>query len=146
MYANIISENNISKQFEKYLAKMLSKNNSINERIAEIIESYDLNVNSFSKKININSSVIHNIVKGKKDGTKNKPSFMVLNKIMLSFDNIDADWLLTGRGRMLKNNQNTGKGYLPVREVEKLQNEIKELKIDKIHLVRLLNRHISEEK
>jgi len=134
-YVNIILKNNISKCFGKYLAKMLSKNNSVNERVAEIIEFYDLNVNSFSKRININSSVIHNIVKGKKDGSKNKPSFMVLNKIILSFNNINADWLLTGRGRMLKNDQKTGTESLPIGEAEKLQNEIKELKTEPSFLV-----------
>jgi hypothetical protein len=72
---------------------------TINLRIAKIIEHYGLNKNSFSKRIGIDNNVtIGNIVGGR----LNKPSFEVLEKIMLLFDSINAEWLITGKGEMLK--------------------------------------------
>lgn len=70
---------------------------TINNRIDLIIKHFGLNKNSFSNKIGVNPTVIHNIIKG-----RNAPSFDILNKIVLSFDNIDAGWLLTGEGSMLR--------------------------------------------
>ncbi len=69
---------------------------TINERIQQIIKHLELNNNSFSKQIEVNPTVIHNIIKG-----RNAPSYDILNKISLSFDNINPTWLLTGRGEML---------------------------------------------
>jgi len=51
-------------------------------------------------RIGVNSTVIHNIVKG-----RNAPSFDVLQKILSSFDNISADWLITEKGEMINNNK-----------------------------------------
>jgi transcriptional regulator with XRE-family HTH domain len=73
---------------------------TINNRIELIINSLELNNNSFSMRIGINSTVIHNIVKG-----RNAPSYNVLQKILLSFDNISADWLITERGEMINDNK-----------------------------------------
>lgn len=69
---------------------------TINERIQQIIKHLELNNNSFSKQIEVNPTVIHNIIKG-----RNAPSYDILNKISLSFDNIYPTWLLTGKGEML---------------------------------------------
>ena len=69
---------------------------TINNRIELIINALELNNNSFSMRIGVNSTVIHNIVKG-----RNAPSYDVLQKILLSFDNISADWLLTEKGEMI---------------------------------------------
>lgn len=51
-------------------------------------------------RIGVNSTVIHNIVKG-----RNAPSFDVLQKILSSFDNISADWLITEKGEMINNSR-----------------------------------------
>lgn len=51
-------------------------------------------------RIGVNSTVIHNIVKG-----RNAPSYDVLQKILSSFDNISADWLITEKGEMINNNK-----------------------------------------
>lgn len=72
---------------------------SINQRIASIIDEFKLNKNSFSKAIGHKSNVIiQNIVTGR----KSKPSFEVLEQILLSFDSISAEWLMRGEGNMLK--------------------------------------------
>lgn len=73
---------------------------TINNRIELIINSLELNNNSFSMRIGVNSTVIHNIVKG-----RNAPSYDVLQKILSSFDNISADWLITEKGEMINNNK-----------------------------------------
>jgi hypothetical protein len=69
---------------------------NIQDRIKSIIDSFGLNNRSFSLKLGVDPTVIHNIVAGR----KSYPSFAVLEKIILSFDNIDAKWLLTGKGSM----------------------------------------------
>jgi hypothetical protein len=66
----------------------------INERIKILIEELNLNNRSFALKLGIDPTIIHNIVAGR----KSHPSFTVLEKIILTFDNIEARWLLTGKG------------------------------------------------
>ncbi len=73
---------------------------TINNRIELIINSLKLNNNSFSLRIGVNSTVIHNIVKG-----RNAPSYDVLQKILSSFDNISADWLIMEKGEMINTNK-----------------------------------------
>ena len=73
---------------------------TINYRIGLLINALELNNNSFSTRIGVNPTVIHNIVKG-----RNAPSYDVLQKILSSFDNISADWLITEKGEMISNNK-----------------------------------------
>lgn len=72
---------------------------TINQRITKIIaELYSGNKRAFSNKIGVSAAVIENIV-GKRQSS---PSFDITNKILLSLDNISADWLITGKGEMFK--------------------------------------------
>ena len=71
---------------------------SVNERIKKIIQVKKMNKNSFSKRIEVPPQTIQNIV----DGRQNKPSFDVLEKVISSFEDINAQWLLNGEGEMLK--------------------------------------------
>jgi len=73
---------------------------TINNRIELIIKDFGLNKNSFSNRIGVNPTVIHNIIKG-----RNAPGYDLMNKIALSFDNIDMNWLITGEGKMLLNDK-----------------------------------------
>lgn len=68
---------------------------SVNDRIRFLIEEANLTSRSFSLKLGVDPSVVHNIISGR----KNMPSYVVLEKIVLTFDNIDAKWLLTGKGQ-----------------------------------------------
>lgn len=70
----------------------------VNKRVADLIKALGLNVNSFSVAIGVANPVITNIVGGR----RSKPSFDLLAKILLSFDNINADWLIIGKGSMFK--------------------------------------------
>jgi len=65
-------------------------------RIKMIIDDHQLNNRTFAIHLGLDPTVIHNIVTGR----KSHPSFAVLEKIILSFDNINARWLLTGKGNM----------------------------------------------
>lgn len=71
----------------------------INERILYFIEKqYDSNQKKFAESIGYSPQVVFNIVSGR----KTKPSYDVLNAIISTNDDISSDWLLTGKGLMLK--------------------------------------------
>lgn len=81
----------------------MSISTTIIERIQEIINTlYKGNKSLFAKDIEVSPTVIENIV-GKRQGN---PSFGVLQKIKFANDNIDSDWLLIGKGQMIKKNKN----------------------------------------
>ena len=67
---------------------------SINERILQLINLKGYNKNSFCIKIGIKPQTLHNIVSGR----KTKPSFNVIEKILLTFVDVNAKWLITGSG------------------------------------------------
>jgi hypothetical protein len=74
---------------------------NINERIVLIINEFRLKQKEFSEKIGANSlGTLNNIIHGR----KSKPSFELIEKICLSFEDIDANWLITGKGEMFKKN------------------------------------------
>lgn len=66
------------------------------ERINAIIVTEGLNVASFARKIGMGDQTIRGIVVQR----RNNPSFEVLSRIIEAFPNVDAKWLLTGRGMM----------------------------------------------
>ena len=71
---------------------------SINERIQTIIDiQYGSNKKAFAVAVGISPTVVQNLV-GKRLG---KPSYDVVEKIYANA-NISAEWLLTGKGNMLK--------------------------------------------
>jgi len=69
---------------------------NISKRIELLINELQLNKNSFSKILEVHNGVTGNIV-----NERNNPSFSFLAKIMASFDNVNAHWLLTGEGPVL---------------------------------------------
>ena len=69
---------------------------TINERFQVLIKRLGLNMNSFAKEIGANSTAIYNIASEK--GRKNNPSFEVLAKVLLTYENINANWLIRGEG------------------------------------------------
>ena len=71
----------------------------INERISYIIELKGLNKNSFSLKIGIKPQTLHHIISKR----KTKPSFFVIEKILQTFKDINAEWLITGQGEPIIN-------------------------------------------
>ncbi len=76
----------------------------VNDRILYIIENKTKsNKKKFAEIIGFAPQVISNIVSGR----KSKPSYDVLNAILSSFDDVSAEWLLTGEGSMLKSEEIT---------------------------------------
>lgn len=70
---------------------------SINERILQLIKALNMSQNAFAKSLNTSSSRISNICT-----YRNKPDFEILERIVLTFSSVNAEWLLTGMGEVFK--------------------------------------------
>lgn len=70
---------------------------SVIERIRRIIKTEKLSVEAFSKETGVSKYTLDSMFK---KGTN--PSFENLNKIITRYEQYSIDWLLTGRGEMLK--------------------------------------------
>jgi len=81
--------------------------NSVIERIRKIIKSEKLSVEAFSKETGISKYTLDSMFK---KGTN--PSFENLNKIINRYDQYSIDWLLTGRGEILKKDVQIAGGVL----------------------------------
>lgn len=68
----------------------------ITERMKSIIEAEGMSVSSFARALGLCDQTIRGIVVQK----RNKPSFDLLSKIIETFPTINAEWLLTGNGKM----------------------------------------------
>jgi len=71
---------------------------TINSRLVQLIDSLNLNNNSFAIAMNTHGSVIGNITGGR----KGKPSFDLLEKIAKAFPAVNMDWLVRGVGEIFK--------------------------------------------
>ena len=74
----------------------MTNNNTINGRIREIILSACITDSAFAKRIGVTQSVIASMFQR---GTE--PSAKVLTSILLTYEDISAEWLLRGKGQML---------------------------------------------
>lgn len=70
-------------------------NDSVTQRVRHIIQHYNLNPNSFSKKIGATTSTINSMLE--KD---TNPSVETINKIINVFPSINLKWLIKGEGEM----------------------------------------------
>ncbi|MEO1050028.1 MAG: hypothetical protein AAFX87_05365 [Bacteroidota bacterium] len=77
--------------------------NTVNDRILELIEKLNFNKNSFANKIDVSATVIGNIVGGR----MSKPSYEVLQRITTTFEKVNPKWLLTGEGSMFQEDPHT---------------------------------------
>ena len=74
----------------------MTNNNTITGRIREIILSAGITDSAFAKRIGVTQSVIASMFQR---GTE--PSAKVLTSILLTYEDISAEWLLRGKGQML---------------------------------------------
>lgn len=74
----------------------MTNNNTINGRIREIILSAGITDSAFAKRIGVTQSVIASMFQR---GTE--PSAKILTSILLTYEDISAEWLLRGKGQML---------------------------------------------
>lgn len=75
---------------------MLNSDNLIS-RIKAIMSYYDLNTTQFAEKTGISQANLSSMLNGNRVIGEG-----VINKIIISFENIDKHWLLTGEGNMFK--------------------------------------------
>lgn len=68
------------------------KNENITDRIVKIMEKEGHTVSTFARKLGISWTSANNIVSG-----RNAPNYKTIVKIIESFDNIDANWLVMGQ-------------------------------------------------
>ncbi len=95
---------------------------SINDRIFYIIENQcNKNQKKFADLIGFSPQVVGNIVAGR----RSKPSYDVLVAILSSFVDIDTDWLILGKGEMLKHPE--GPAMVPQDQPKDRQKEIDRL-------------------
>lgn len=74
----------------------MANNDTINGRIREIILSAGITDSAFAKRIGVTQSVIASMFQR---GTE--PSAKVLTSILVTYEDISAEWLLRGKGKML---------------------------------------------
>jgi hypothetical protein len=84
----------------------MSKNDfstTINQRFEKLIdEFFGGNKSEFSRAIGVGPSVIGNMLGGR----KGNPSFEVVQRVIDTIVSISPDWLLTGKGNMLREASN----------------------------------------
>ncbi len=91
------------------------------ERINSILKYYNTNSSKFAEQIGVQKSSISHVLSG-----RNKPSLDFIQKLLRAFPEINADWLVLGKGKMIigeeeKNlfNADEGSSAIKSREVEK---------------------------
>jgi hypothetical protein len=109
---------------------------TINERVQLIIDKYySRNVTAFSRDIGVSQATIAAIVSGK----MNKPSSITLTKILsVNIVKLNPDWLLTGEGEMLRDDEKIAADLNNPTEKQLLEAEI-ENKILRKQLAKLDN-------
>lgn len=96
---------------------------AIGERVKKLIEYKKCSVNSFAKVIGIRQNTLHQQLTGDR-----RVSMEVIYSIIISYSDIDANWLITGKGNMLKEDKASSDNGGDVKEeVEALKKEIKRL-------------------
>lgn len=72
---------------------------TINDRISLILREFNLNKNSLSVKL----GYINNTSTGKIINGIQKPGYDFVFRLLQTFRRIDANWLIAGEGKMLRN-------------------------------------------
>lgn len=67
------------------------------DRIRQIMENENMNPARFADSLNIGRAVISHILNG-----RNNPSLEVITRILTEMPHISADWLISGKGSMYK--------------------------------------------
>lgn len=64
----------------------------IKDRLRMIMDSHKLNAGSFADRIGVQRSNVSHVLSG-----RNKPSFDFMEKLLLAFPRVSAEWLFTGK-------------------------------------------------
>ena len=99
---SMLKENNsnVATTITTSTTPLTNQEDTISERIKRIIDHYGISVRAFEKSIGASNNSIQTTIKRKSDvktGT--------INKILQVYKEISQEWLLTGKGSMLKENK-----------------------------------------
>ncbi|WP_339606126.1 helix-turn-helix transcriptional regulator [uncultured Roseivirga sp.] len=72
---------------------------SVNDRIELLMKHFGLSVNSLAEQLDFSRTAVYNIISEK--GRRTSPSHDFYIKLKESYENIDLNWLITGEGEML---------------------------------------------
>lgn len=64
----------------------------IKDRLRMIMDSHKLNAGSFADRIGVQRSNVSHVLSG-----RNKPSFDFVEKLLVAFPRVSAEWLFTGK-------------------------------------------------
>jgi phage repressor protein C with HTH and peptisase S24 domain len=71
----------------------------VSERVKDLYQHFgDGNLSAFARQVGVSAQAIRDLMKGEKGG----PSWPVLQNLLQAFPAINTEWLLLGRGEMLK--------------------------------------------
>lgn len=76
---------------------------SIADRIIQTMNHYRLNKTELSSRLGLSPAVLSHITSG-----RNKPSLELITQILQTFPEISSDWLILGKGGMLRDNSQSG--------------------------------------
>ena len=68
------------------------------DRLLKFLNSEELSSARFAEIIDVQPSSVSHILSG-----RNKPGFDFIQKILINFPSLNADWLILGKGNMYKN-------------------------------------------
>ena len=68
----------------------------VTKRVKKIIEYYNISAVDFANKVGIQKSSVSHLLSG-----RNKPSFDFVNKLASAFEDVNIDWFITGKGKMI---------------------------------------------
>lgn len=71
------------------------------DRILSIIKYFHLSPSDFAEEIGVQRSSISHLISG-----RNRPSLEFVQKILTRYPDINTEWLLSGKGEMLRNGIN----------------------------------------
>lgn len=84
------------------------------KRLEIILDYYGINASSFADKIGVQRSSMSHLLSG-----RNKPSLDFVMKILEVFPDVDIYWLLNGKGKFPKSNEESTLQFGVISEIEK---------------------------
>ena len=103
----------------------------VNDRVMDLIAHFGIQPKTFAERCDIPPSTISRI-----SHKKSHPNFETLSKIISTFEDLNSDWLMTGKGNMMKTNN-------PYKEVESLVRVVQE-KDEQLYVLKRLLHKIDE--
>ena len=67
------------------------------ERLIEILKHFKINASQFADQIGVQRASVSHVLSG-----RNKPGFDFIQKIVEAYPSVSAEWLISGKGELLK--------------------------------------------